>query len=213
MSARLARCAHSWKSALRTRIIRYWVCRGMTIWAQACEAKAKLIRSSWRSSSDAMPSKISSGRRRSGGRALVVNCLVLSEKAGKGQPEKRNGPQSELACVLTLCNLLLFSACVRNIATTSVDQLTTGVSGRKIIYSYSKIRTEICDVNSTYHESTNTRAVRPFSSTENFHHATRPPVSLATQILHCPKIPSPDKRNYHASASQSTLDRQHNPNA
>ena len=81
-----------------------------------------------------MSSKISSGRRRSGGRALLVICLVLNEKAGKGQPEKRNGPQSELAYVL-LCNLLLFSACVRNIATTSVDQLTTGVSGRKIIYS------------------------------------------------------------------------------
>ena len=40
---------------------------GMTILAQACEAKAKLIRLSWRWSSDAISSKMSSGRRRSGG--------------------------------------------------------------------------------------------------------------------------------------------------
>ena len=66
MSARLARCAHGRKPALRTRIIRYRVCRGMTILAQACEAKAKLIRLSWRWSSDAISSRMSSGRRRSG---------------------------------------------------------------------------------------------------------------------------------------------------
>ena len=40
---------------------------GMTILAQACEAKAKLIRLSWRWSSDAISSNMSSGRRRSGG--------------------------------------------------------------------------------------------------------------------------------------------------
>ena len=40
---------------------------GMTILAQACEAKAKLIRLSWRWSSDAISSRMSSGRRRSEG--------------------------------------------------------------------------------------------------------------------------------------------------
>ena len=38
-----------------------------TILAQACEAKAKLIRLSWRWRSDAISSRMSSGRRRSGG--------------------------------------------------------------------------------------------------------------------------------------------------
>ena len=40
---------------------------GKTILAQACEAKAKLIRLSWRWSSDAISLRMSSGRRRSGG--------------------------------------------------------------------------------------------------------------------------------------------------
>ena len=67
--------------------------------AQACEAAAKLIWSLWRSSSDTISSRMSSGRRRSGARTLLwmINCLVLSEEAGKGQPEKRNDPQSKQA--------------------------------------------------------------------------------------------------------------------
>ena len=183
MSARLARCVHSWKPALRTWVVRYWVCRGMTMLAQAWEAKAKLMRSSWRSTSDTISSRMSSGRRRSGARTLLwmINCLVLSEEAGKGQPEKRNGPQSKQAYVLTLWALQPFG--LLRLCAQHCDYFSRSpqhsASGRTIIYSLHLHGYFYLE--STYHlphESTNTHTVRPFSPTENFRaspRATRSP--------------------------------------
>ena len=63
---------------------------------------------------------------------------------------------------------LLLSACVRNIATTSVDQLTTALVAERLFIR--KIRMGILRQNKYHlaHESTNMRAIQPFSSTANF---------------------------------------------
>ena len=108
-----------------------------------------------------------------GGRTLlwVISCLVLSEKARKGQREKRNGPQSKQskqAYVYFGLASLLFSACMRNIATTSVDQLTAALVAERLCIR--KIRMEISTSNQyiTLPMNPPTRPVRPFSSTANF---------------------------------------------
>ena len=136
---------------------------------------------------------------------------MLSEKAGKGQPEKCNGPQSKQASVLTLWALqpiALLRLCAQH-CTTSVDQLNTALVAERSSIRY--IRMEISTSNQHITFPTNPPTRAPFG------HSPQPKtsspmqpghqVSLATQILHSPKIPSPDKRKYHASASQSSLDR------
>ena len=56
----------------------------VTMLAQACKAKVKLIRSSWRSSSDAISLRSSSGRRRSGG----SNSALPQSELGNGMQDQ-----------------------------------------------------------------------------------------------------------------------------
>ena len=184
MSACFARCTHSWKPALWMRIIRCWGCQGMTMLAQACEATAKLIRSLWRSSSDTISSRMSSGRRRSRARTLLwmINCLVLSEEANQKNAMARN-PDKHMY-VLTLWALQPFA--LLRLCAQHCDYFSRpaqpSASGRAIIYSFHWHGYFYLE--STYHlphKSTNTRAVRPFSPTENL---GLPPCNCST--LQCP---------------------------
>ena len=126
---------------------------------------------------------------------------MLSEKAGKGQPEKRNGPQSKQAYVLTLWALQPFA--LLRLCAQQCDYFSRpaqhSASGRTIIYSLHSHGYFYLE--STYHlahESINTRAVRPFSPTGNFRASPMQPghqVSLTTQIPHSQRHPPPTRES------------------
>lgn len=178
----------------------------MTMLAQACEAKAKLIRSSWRSSSDAISSRISSGRRRSGGRALlwVLDRRVLSERAGKGQSWLKQPPLNRVQAYVTtprpsLTPLVrLYAQHCDYFSRPTHHSASSGGFYLETTYHHP-------------HESTNMRTVR----SAIFLHRKLLASPMQPGLFGHSDSPLPENtlpRQERASATQSSLGRRHNPN-